>query len=126
MSGNADLVRGWLLKAQSDLTALKASRRPGALDAACFHGQQAAEKFRKGFLTHHGADFPFTHNLAKLTKLCAKFDPAFLELLPVVEPLTPYAIELRWHEMKLLVLESEDVLRRVEVELERFLNQLAG
>ena len=50
----------------------------------------------KSFLNHAGVDFPFTHNLAKLVGLCADRDPAFQTLLPVVEPLTPYAVELRY------------------------------
>ena len=96
MRGKPELVRGWLMKAQSDMTAMEASRGAGALDAACFHAQQAAEKFLKAFLTHKGVEFPPTHNLAKLLRLCAESDPSFATLLSVVEPLTPYAVELRY------------------------------
>ncbi len=96
MKGKAELVRGWLLKAQSDLTASEASRGAGAPDAACFHAQQAAEKVLKAFLTHEGAAFPPTHNLAKLVRLCQEVDESFGGLISVVEPLTPYAVELRY------------------------------
>jgi HEPN domain-containing protein len=96
MRNATDLVRGWLRKAQSDLTALEGSRQAGAPDAACFHAQQAAEKLLNAFLTHHGTEFPFTHNLAKLVHLCAAIDPTFTELAPTAEPLTPYAVELRY------------------------------
>ena len=96
MKKRDDLTKGWWRKAQSDLAALSASRQAGALDAACFHAQQAAEKFLKSFLTHRAIDFPFTHNLAKLVRLCVKEDPDFTELIPIVEPLTPFAVELRY------------------------------
>jgi len=50
----------------------------------------------KAFLIHAGGEFPFTHNLAKLVQACAGIDADFRDLLPVVEPLTPYAVELRY------------------------------
>ena len=50
----------------------------------------------KAFLIHTGGEFAFTHNLAKLVEACARIDADFKSLLPVVEPLTPYAVELRY------------------------------
>lgn len=96
MKEGAELVLGWLRKAQSDSVALEATLRATALDAACFHAQQAAEKYLKAFLTHHDAPFPYTHNLAKLLELCARIDASFRSLLPRVEPLTPYAVRPRY------------------------------
>jgi len=98
MKEKADLVRGLLRKAHSDVLALEASLNAGALDAGCFHAQQAAEKHLKAFLVHNGVAFPFTHNLSKLAELCAGSDPSFRSILPLVEPLTPYAVELRYDE----------------------------
>ena len=96
MKNRADLVAGWIKKAQSDLLALEGSLQTGAYDAACFHAQQAAEKYLKALLTYQEVEFPFTHNLVKLVELCAGFDSSFRALLPEVEPLTPYAVELRY------------------------------
>lgn len=45
MKGKPDFVQGWLKKAVNDLVAMRASAKAGALDAACFHAQQAAEKY---------------------------------------------------------------------------------
>jgi HEPN domain-containing protein len=73
-----------------------ATLRARALDAACFHAQQAVEKYLKAFLTHHEATFPYTHNLAKLLDLCVRIDDVFQSLLPQIEPLTPYAVRLRY------------------------------
>ncbi len=98
MNATPDLVRGRLRKARSDLVAMKASREAGALDAACFHAQQAVEKALRAYLTHHDVEFPFTHNLSKLVRLASGCDESFGPLLPDVEPLTPYAVELRYDE----------------------------
>lgn len=96
MKDKAEVIQGWMRKAQSDIVALEASLNAGALDAACFHAQQSVEKYLKAFLVQSGVSFPFTHNLAKLVELCAGVDASFQSLLPIVEPLTPYAIEMRY------------------------------
>ncbi len=96
MKEQADVVRGWLRKARSDEVAFHASLNAGAFDAACFHAQQAVEKYLKAFLFHHRKDFPFTHNLAKLVEICVAAEPSFRSLTNVVAPLTPYAVELRY------------------------------
>ena len=41
-------------------------------------------------------EFPFTHNLTKLANLCASEDASFNRAAPLVEPLTPFAVELRY------------------------------
>ena len=96
MKNKTDLVRGWLRKAESDRAAIEASMNANVFDVACFHAQQEAEKMLKAYLAYHELDFPPTHNLARLVRLCAKVYPAFAELLSVVEPLTPYAVALRY------------------------------
>jgi len=50
MKSQSDLVAGLVRKADSDLLARIASLDAGALDAACFPAQQAAEKLLKSFL----------------------------------------------------------------------------
>ena len=96
MKRKSDLVHGWLRKSQSDLDAMKASIGVGSYDAACFHAQQAAEKALKAFLLDAQIDFPFTHNLSKLVELCARENDSFSSLSERVEPLTPYAVEMRY------------------------------
>lgn len=99
MKTEADLVKGWLRKAESDLTNAELCLEAGqALDTACFHAQQAAEKSIKAYLTAHDIDFPFIHNLEKLIELCAQRDPSFSALKPLAQELTPYAVELRYDD----------------------------
>jgi HEPN domain-containing protein len=97
MKTKADLVRGWLLKAKSDIANAEmclASNQ--ALDTACFHAQQAAERSLKAYLIANDIDFPFIHNLEKLLELCAQSDGAFLTLKLLCQDLTPYAVGLRY------------------------------
>lgn len=51
MKNRQALVRGWFLKADSDLAdARRTIASEGPYDTACFHAQQAAEKYLKGYL----------------------------------------------------------------------------
>ena len=64
------LARGFFLKAESDLnTAQRMVGSDGPYDTACFHAQQAAEKYLKGLLALQGEPFPRTHNLEELQHL---------------------------------------------------------
>ncbi len=97
MKTRIDVAKGWLLKADGDLSVASLcldSHR--AFDSACFHAQQAAEKFLKAYLICYGIRFPFVHDLDQLIDLCATRDPTFQELLPIGDMLTPYAVELRY------------------------------
>jgi HEPN domain-containing protein len=97
MNEPVDLARGWMAKADSDLaSAILIVDSPGPYDTACFHAQQAAEKFLKGLLAFYGQPFPHTHNLEELERRCIDLDPApdFGELDLTL--LTPYAVQLRY------------------------------
>jgi HEPN domain-containing protein len=97
MKSKADLVGGWLKKAESDLAGARlAVGAAEALDGACFHAQQAAEKSLKAYLTDRGVTFPFVHNLEKLIELCVQCDREFLTLKLLAQELTPFAVELRY------------------------------
>jgi HEPN domain-containing protein len=97
MKDATDLARGWFAKAESDLIAVRLLLgAPGPYDTACFHTQQAAEKYLKGFLSYHNRAFPFTHDLQRLAKLCSAVNPALQLGTPDVLALTDYACGLRY------------------------------
>lgn len=97
MNGNREAAEGWLRKAESDLAnADLCLNNNTALDAACFHCQQAAEKGLKAWLMARDQPFPFRHNLEELIGLCAAHEPRFSELLADAAALTPYATRLRY------------------------------
>jgi HEPN domain-containing protein len=97
MKSNWDTAQGWLRKADSDLAAAEVcltTRK--ALDAACFHCQQAAEKSLKAWLIATGVRFPFVHDLRRLLNLCASAEPSFQQLEPFALSLNPFAVDTRY------------------------------
>ena len=115
MKETADVARGWLRKAASDMVTLEAALGAGSFDGACFHAQQAAEKYLKGFLAFHNVPFPYTHNLGDLTELCAGIDIAFRTLTPTASELTPYAVRLRYDDTFWPSAETADQARKSAV-----------
>jgi HEPN domain-containing protein len=91
-----DLVEQWLEKALHDELAYKVllKYRPLILDTACFHCQQAVEKYLKAFLVYKSYNFPKIHDVTALQKLCTKLDADFEKL--EVTDLRSYAIDVRY------------------------------
>jgi HEPN domain-containing protein len=97
MKDNGDVAQDWLRKAESDFAAAELCLdRNTALDTACFHCQQAAEKSLKAWLIAHNEPFPFIHDLEQLIALCTVRESRFNELLDDGAALTPFAITLRY------------------------------
>ena len=70
MNGPADLAKGWIAKADSDLaTAELVVNTGGPFDTACYHAQQAIEKCLKAVLAASGAGIPRTFCTSILSKL---------------------------------------------------------
>jgi len=64
-------ARSWFQKADSDLAdARRTVASEGPYDTACFHAQQAAEKYLKGFLAFLEQPIPRTHDVEELQRLC--------------------------------------------------------
>lgn len=72
-----------------------------------FHCQQAAEKDLKGVLVYHGRRPPRTHNLEALLDLCTQYEEALRDLYDAVEPLTPFAVDVRYPDPGLAATEEE-------------------
>ena len=120
MRREADVARGWIRKAESDVVAMEATLKAGSLDAACFHAQQSAEKYLKAYLADNKIAFPPTHNLAKLVLLCRATDESFESLLSTVEPLTPYAVQLRYDGDFWPTIETAKHARSCALEVKQF------
>jgi HEPN domain-containing protein len=97
MKGNGDIAQRWLKRAQSDFDAAEVlANNATALEGACFHCQQAAEKALKGWLIQHNIEPPKTHYVEELIDLCAKKEPGFAQFRADAKALTPYAVKLRY------------------------------
>ena len=99
MKGNGDVARAWLRKAGSDLAnaelCLVAQK---ALDTACFHCQQAAEKAIKAYLIANHVEFPLVHDLKRLLDCCFSIDPGFATLTEAAVQLNPFAVVTRYDD----------------------------
>jgi len=93
------LTAQWVQKAEGDFLVaaqIMRRRRHRILDAACFHGQQAAEKYLKAWLCEAGIAFPKTHDLVALLKLVLPLEPSWKRFLSTGHLLTDYAVDIRY------------------------------
>jgi HEPN domain-containing protein len=94
-----DLTREWIGKAEGDFATagreVRARKQPN-YDAACFHAQQAAEKYLKAILQESGAPIPRTHNLIDLLGLCLPHDNSLALQRDLIVVLDRYAVLYRY------------------------------
>ena len=88
----------WYEKADQDLAIARRALEPGKPlpGIACYHAQQCAEKYLKGYLTANSVSFRYVHDLVYLTQLCAVRESAFEELMSAAEILSEYAVRVRY------------------------------
>ena len=93
-----EYVKNWFNRADDDLalieTILKDDNFPA--NPVCFHAQQAAEKYLKGFLAYNDLHARKIHDLEALTKDCAKIDKSFETLQDNAQFLNQFYIESRY------------------------------
>lgn len=90
--------RDWFAKAEQDLEMARRAMNAGnPLPAmACYHCQQCAEKYLKGFLVSRSIEFRPVHDLLYLLQQCSALQPAFEELAPIVVILGRYGAGVRY------------------------------
>ena len=76
MKEELEEAQGWFHKAESDLvTARRTAASEGPYDTACFHAQQAAEKYLKGFLIACGQQCKVERSGLKTVERLESKDP---------------------------------------------------
>lgn len=70
--------------------------QPVPIEIICYHCQQTAEKYLKGFLAFQGQEVTKTHDLVLLNKLCQKIDAAFQQIAEDALLLTDYGVNIRY------------------------------
>ncbi len=93
------LAKRWFQKAENDLlnvqNNLNAEHYPS--DTVCFHCQQAAEKYLKGFLAWHKVAFAKTHDLLELLRQVKEVTVTDAEMLSTcLLLLDPYSVGVRY------------------------------
>lgn len=95
-------IESWVNKAEHDL--ISAQRlleiKPMILDSACFHCQQAVEKYLKAYLIYKELQVEKTHDIIFLLNQCANFDPIFATIDPL--NINAYAVNGRYPDDNLM------------------------
>lgn len=110
----------WLNIAKRDLETAQIliNHHKPAVENACYHCQQCAEKSLKAYLEFSGELIPFNHNLALLCKKCVQLQPEFQKITRQANQLNPFITITRYEECldlteadgKLAVKRAEEVL----------------
>ena len=102
-----DDPREWLNRARSSLAIAK-SRVTGAyLEDLCFDAQQAAEKAIKAVLMFRDIDFPYSHDLVRLTTILEADGEQIPDTVRHAARLTRYAAHARYPGFEEPVSEQE-------------------
>lgn len=91
-----DFIKQWLEKADHDLISAKVliEHDPLILDNACFHCQQAVEKYLKAYLIYKEQETAKTHNIKYLIEQCNRFDTDFKKI--DVKDIEIFAVKARY------------------------------
>jgi HEPN domain-containing protein len=91
-----EFVKQWLLKANEDLLVVEKLTEYEiiATSSACFHCQQAAEKFLKAFLIANDIEIKKTHNIEYLLSECSEIDNDFFGIDP--KELSDFGVDVRY------------------------------
>jgi HEPN domain-containing protein len=92
------LTAEWVAKAEEALAVVKriSKANPPLYDAACFHCQQAAEKYLKALLQESGLVVPRTHEPAALLDLLLPHEARLKSLRRGLLSLGRYTVDYRY------------------------------
>ncbi|MBS3948161.1 MAG: HEPN domain-containing protein [Dethiobacter sp.] len=108
---NLTLSREWQKLAAMDLNSAEylIDMYPVPVVIICYHCQQSAEKYLKGYLVLHGITPPKIHDLDELRKLCSKLSDSFADIADQCSDLTAYGVQPRYPMG--LMLEERDMMQ---------------
>ena len=106
----------WVRKAEEDWLGARelAGRSSPLRDLACFHCQQAAEKYLKALLQEAGAAVPKTHELEDILNLLLPNDATLAPLRRALHSLTRYAVDYRYPGIRATTRQMVSALRHME------------
>lgn len=95
---NNDIAKEWFETADLDYGSalFLLEMKPMPFEIICYHCQQCAEKYLKGFIAYYGEDILKTHDLVVLNKRCIDIDDRFIEIEEACIQLTDYGVHIRY------------------------------
>ena len=93
-----EFAKEWFDIAETDLASAQhlISMHPQPIEIICYHCQQSAEKFLKGFLVLNNHEIIKTHDLVVLNRLCSMYDNEFKTMEEECLRLTDYSVNIRY------------------------------
>jgi HEPN domain-containing protein len=91
-----DYINQWIYKANEDILVVEklTEHEIFAPSSACFHCQQAVEKFLKAFLIANEVEIKKTHNIEFLLSECGEIDSEFAAIEP--KNLSDFGVDVRY------------------------------
>ena len=95
---NLLLAKQWINKADNDLAiaGLLLAKQKRFLDNACFHIQQAFEKYLKSILICNGIFPDKTHDLERLLNQTLQYNMCLIKWVDLAREITPFAVLPRY------------------------------
>ena len=95
---NREIAKEWFDIADADLSSAEflQDMRPVPVEIICYHCQQSAEKYLKGFLSLHGKRITRSHDLLLLNKICCAVYKDFKEIQEDCLMLTDFSVTVRY------------------------------
>jgi len=111
---NIKEAQEWQKLAVMDLSTAEylKNMKPLPIEIICYHCQQSAEKYLKGYLVFYGMAPPRMHDLDELCKLCLKYSNTFNSIADQCSDLTAYGVQPRY-PME-LILDGEDMQQALD------------
>ncbi len=106
---NLTSAKEWQRVAEMDLLSAEylLNMYPIPIEIICYHCQQSAEKYLKGYLVLQGMNPPKIHDLNQLQKLCSNINDSFVNIEDQCSDLTVYGVQPRYPMQ--LILEEIDM-----------------
>jgi HEPN domain-containing protein len=95
---NKNIADEWITIANCDLNSAKflTNMQPTPLEIICYHCQQSAEKYLKGYIAFIGGTILKTHDLTILNKTCKQHDENFQNIDDDCVELVDYGVQVRY------------------------------
>jgi HEPN domain-containing protein len=93
-----DIIDEWFDIANKDLESAQflKNMHPAPLEIICYHCQQSAEKYLKGYMVYQDEKIIRTHDLLVLNKKCQKYNTDFSKIEDECLRLTDYGVNVRY------------------------------
>jgi HEPN domain-containing protein len=90
-------VADWFMRGDDDIKTMEILlKENGTPNVICFHAQQAAEKYLKGYLAYHERHVRKIHDVTALLDACVEIDSTFESLRDDTRFLGAFYVESRY------------------------------